>query len=96
MEDMEFYEIEEISKEITSAGEGLTRNGYGIRLEWILKSAIYMIGKGEKYMNFVVMAQKGGKIGKVLDPETYKIFAEGLDDEGDVAMAEDFPKVIWP
>jgi len=72
-------------------------NAYAIRVDWILKSAIRLTADGEKYMHFVVRStNKDGSAGETIPPSTYTLWAEGVGDEGDMGVMEDFPPKIWP
>ena len=71
-------------------------NAVAIRLDWLLKSTIKLIADGKKYMDFIVK-EEGEKGNWVVKPtKEYKLFADGIGDEGTPTMAEDFPPVIWP
>lgn len=98
--EMKFYTLETFKEDSirkSTTTPAVKGNSYAIRLDWIIKSASTLKDKGQQYMHFIVRNNDAnGNVGETLPPSKYTLWAEGVDDKGEMVVAEDFPPKIWP
>lgn len=94
---MQFYSIGDLQAAVkNSLGDPPpAETAKAIRIDWIIASAT-VLAKDHKYMHFVVERVDENGAWNIMDPKTYRLYAEGFDDKSQYGAAEQFPPGMWP
>jgi hypothetical protein len=82
---------------VSLGGLAKTEIAYGVDLKWLKETVDRLMKAGKTQMSFIVKEQdEKGNLGYIIPPSEYRLFIDGYDTRGGLAIAEDFPPILWP